>query len=342
MVIALDISPISGKSDHKFRGVGKYITLLFKNLEKYDKKNKYLFFDRKIPLEADIVHYPYFDPFFVNIPLRRNKKTIVTIHDVIPLVHSSHFPAGLKGTLKLALNKRIIKNIEGIIVDSNASKEDANKVFNIKFDKIHTVYLSCDEDYRPLKKKIPNKFNLPEEFILYVGDVTWNKNLPRLIQAVEKVKIPLIMVGKAISDLDYDKKNPWNNDRNIVNQLTYNNSLFQKLGFVSNDDLNELYNSAIALCMPSLDEGFGLPVLEAMNAGCPVLCSSFGSLPEVGGNAACYINAEDIDDIASGIAKIANDKKYRSEMIKRGFSQARKFSLEKMIKDTVSVYEKYA
>ena len=145
-----------------------------------------------------------------------------------------------------------------------------------------------------------------------------------------------------MTDTDYDSKNKWNNDRKIVSIKTQNDPLFRKLGFLTDEELNALYNLAIALCMPSLDEGFGLPVLEAMNSGCPVISSKFGSLPEVGGKAVYYIDATNSESLVSGFKELSNDNKKRHELIEKGFDQALKFSLKKMIEDTVSVYQKYS
>jgi glycosyltransferase involved in cell wall biosynthesis len=346
MKIAIDISPIDIKStsQHKIRGVGKYITLLHNNLEKFDSENKYFFTSdpQKYSREVDIIHYPYFDPFFITLPFRNRTKTIVTVHDVIPLVHKKHFPAGLKGNLKWQANRIRLRNTSGIITDSNASKEDIVKVVNCNKDMVHVVYLCVDDDFKKkqeqnFEKDLKKKFDLPKNFFLYVGDVTWNKNLPRLVAAVKKSGVPLVMVGKALTD-SYDIKHPWNKDINIVIREIENNPLFKRLGFVTTTELVILYNMAQALLMPSLDEGFGLPVLEAMKSGCPVICSRMGSLPEVGGDAALYVDAESIDDIASGIVRLTGNRKLKEELSKKGLVQSAKFSIQKMIQDTVASY----
>lgn len=348
MKIAIDISPIDSKStsQHKVRGVGKYITLLCNNLEKYDKENKYLFTSnpQKYSHEVDAIHYPYFDPFFITLPFRNKTKTIVTVHDIIPLMHRKHFPAGLRGNLKWQANRIRLRNANGIITDSNASKEDIAKTVHYDDDRIHVVYLCVDEDFeqkkvRNFEDELRKKYNLGDKFLLYVGDVTWNKNLPRLIEAIKKSNIPLVMVGKALTD-KYDERNPWNNDLNFVLDQVKGNPLFNRLGFVSTEELVELYNIATAIVMPSLDEGFGLPVLEAMKSGCPVICSNLGSLPEVGGDAVLYVDATIIDDIARGIKEVTHNSRLRDELIKKGLMQASKFTMEKMIQETVASYSR--
>lgn len=349
MRIAVDISPIEkgSKSAHKVRGVGKYITLLRDSLEKYDQKNTYIFTDtpRFTGSDVDLIHYPYFDPYFITLPLINRVPTVVTVHDVIPLVHKKHFPVGIKGMVKWQLNKRRLKNVSAIITNSQASKDDIHQVTGITFKKIFPIPLSVDPEFRKLgdgawKNEVRHKYGLPENFILYVGDVTWNKNLPRLVEAIIKVNIPLVMVGKAIVETDFDKANPWNADRLIVLRETENESLFIKLGFVPTEDLVKIYNLAQALVMPSLDEGFGLPILEAMKSGCPVITSNLGSIPEVAGDAALYVDAYDVKSIAEGIKKSIEPE---SPLLlkEKCIHQAEKFTVEQFIKQTVKVYENF-
>ena len=349
MRIAVDISPIIAGSGnaHKVRGVGKYITLLRDNLARFDKKNSYNFVSNPSQISADLVHYPYFDPFFVTLPYINKIKTVVTIHDVIPLAHRNQFPIGAKGNFKWMINKMLVKKANGILTDSNASKEEIYRVIGVERRKIHPVHLAVDDDFKHLglsfqqKKDFLDRYNLPQEFALYVGDVTWNKNLPRLVDAAIKANVPFVLVGKALNEEKFDRKNAWNRDRMIVQMKINGNDLFHKMGFMQTSDLVKLYNCASFLCMPSLDEGFGLPALEAMTCGCPVVISQFGSLPEVGGDAAIYVDAEDVEEMASVMRQTFTDKKLLNELSKKSLVQASKFSLEKMIKDTVTVYESY-
>lgn len=348
MRIAIDIGPIdvSSNSQHKIRGVGKYITLLRDNITRYDGKNEYIFTSnpqslKKIP---DLIHFPYFDPFFVTLPYRKKTKTIVTVHDVIPLVHKKQFPSGLKGNIRWRINKIRLKNVDRIITDSKASMSDISRVVGLPSEKISVVYLSVDEEFRTLDDgakvaAIRRKFGLPAKFLLYVGDVTWNKNLPRLVAAVKKANIPLVMVGKALTD-KYDETNPWNYDRNKVVNAVGSDPLFLRLGFVPTEDLVGIYNLATALCMPSLDEGFGLPALEAMRCGCPVISSKMGSLPEVGGNAVLYVDAENIESITDGILAVFGNSSLRLDLSQKGLSKASEFTLEKFITDTIAIYER--
>lgn len=348
MKIAVDISPIDNNStsQHKIRGVGKYITLLRQNLEKFDKENEYIFTSspQRLKGSIDLIHYPYFDPFFITLPARNKARTLVTVHDIIPLVHKKYFPAGIKGNLKWGINRVLLKRVDGIITDSYASKEDIMKVTGCIDKKVHVVHLSVDEDFKKIaissseRSDLNRKYRLPQQFFLYVGDVTWNKNLPRLVEAIKKVNAPLVMVGKALTETDFEKVNPWNRDRLIVQSETENDNLFIKLGFVPTEDLVKVYNLAQALVMPSLDEGFGLPILEAMKSGCPVITSKMGSIPEVAGDAALYVDAYDASDIANKIQKVVRNEMLRVDLAEKGMIQSAKFSLENMMNRTIAIY----
>ena len=188
-------------------------------------------------------------------------------------------------------------------------------------------------------KEIRKKYGLPEKFILYVGDATWNKNLPRLIEVASKISVPLVMVGKALIDRNIDTKNPWNKDLVKVQEEASQNKNVLRLGFVSSEDLVALYNLATLFIMPSIYEGFGLPVLEAMGCGCPVVTSRGGSLAEVVGEAGRYIDPYDVDSIAKGISEVFNDPSLQKELSQKGIIQSRKFTWRKTADETMGVYE---
>lgn len=347
MRIAVDISPINkeSKSAHKVRGVGKYISLLGDNLEKFDSNNEYIFSSNPEKEKVDLIHYPYFDPFFITFPLIKRTKTVITVHDLIPIAHRNNFPSGLRGGFSWQINKIILKNSDKIITDSEASKKAVQKLVGINERKITSIHLGISSKFqkkdinKAKKENLLKKYGIPENFFLYVGDVTWNKNLPRLCDAVIYSNVPLVMVGKALMDENFDRKNPWNYDRLAVYKKTQDKNLFFKLGYVSDEDLVDLYNLAVGLVTPSIDEGFGLPALEAMQSGCPVISSRLGSLPEVCGDAAFYIEANNTVDISSAISKLWANQKLRQELREKGLSQSKKFSIKKMIEGLVSVYE---
>jgi glycosyltransferase involved in cell wall biosynthesis len=349
MRIGLDVSPLIGNHaiQHRVRGTGFYTKNLKEAFENYFPENTYTFFTNKKEINSmlDIVHYPYFEPFFLTVPFKKITKTVITIHDLTPLKFPEAFPSGIKGKLKWEIQKILLKNIEGIITDSDSSKKDIIKFTNLPEEKISVVYLAASDQFKVqnLKFEVENvreKYKLPEKFVLYVGDVTWNKNLPRLIRAIQKTDIPLVMVGKALIDRNFDATNPWNQDRQKILQLTQGSRQIICPGFVSDEDLVFLYNAATVFAMPSLYEGFGLPVLEAMKSGCPVVTSHEGSLPEVVGEAAHFVDAYSVDSISEGIIKVFSDTKLQKELREKGLIQSSKFSWEKTANATLKVYGK--
>jgi glycosyltransferase involved in cell wall biosynthesis len=344
MKIAIDISPL--QTGHKVRGPGFYLEHLKDALVKYFPDNNYIFFQRgeKIPNDVDLVHFPYFEPFFLALPIYKKFKTVVTVHDLTPIVFPQAFPRGIKGEIKWQMQKYALKKADAIITDSQCSKKDIVKLTGINSSKIHVVYLAAGEQFQKLetgdwKSEIIRKYSLPDKFLLYVGDVTWNKNLPRLLDAIKELGIPLVMIGKSLASENYDRDNPWNADLNRVNELVKGDANIIRLGFVEMDELVKIYNLAVALIMPSLYEGFGLPILEAMACGCPVITSKEGSLPEVAGDAAFYVAAYDIDNLTKGIEKVFNDKDLQANLIKDGLGQVKKFSWKKTAQETFRVYK---
>lgn len=343
MNVAIDVSPL--ESGHSVRGVGFYLENLKNALLKYYPDNKYHFFNDSslIPNDYNIVHYPYFDPYFLSLPSKNSQKTVITVHDLTPIIFKEHFPAGIRGNVRWLIQKKRLRSADAIITDSESSKKDITKIVGIEEDKIKVIYLAAPDYFKKMetgnwKIAIEKKFNLPDEFILYVGDVTWNKNLPRIVEAVKKSNFKLVMVGKALINDKYDKSNPWNKDLSIVQKEIENDERFIRLGFVSNEDLNLLYNSASCLLMPSLYEGFGLPVIEAMQAGCPVITSKEGSLEEVAGDAALYTDPFNSDAIAESINKLMEDGDLRKRLSQKGIDRAKNFSWKKTAEETLKVY----
>ncbi len=341
MRVALDVSPLH--TGHKIRGVGFYLEHLKNSLQKYYPEHEYIYFTNEKELDGsiDIVHYPYFDPFFLSLPLIKKYKTIVTVHDLTPIIFPEHFPVGVKGGLRWQMQKMNLKKVDAIITDSNSSKKDIVEIIKIPEKKVSVTYLAAGEEFKQINKlteKVIHKYSLPEKFVLYVGDVTWNKNLPNFVKAVKQKDLPLVMVGKSLAQKDFDRTNLWNRDLVEVQQLAADDSNIYILGFVPTEDLVVLYNNATVFVMPSIYEGFGLPVVEAMQSGCPVVTTEEGSLPEVAGDAAYYVDKNDIDNIASGLEKVFYDKNLQKELSKKSLKQAEKFNWKKTAEQTIAVY----
>lgn len=350
MNVAIDHSPLvsTHKIAHKIRGVGFYTKNLIDALKKYHPENEYILFTqgKNLNKKVDVYHYPYFDPFFLTFPFKKLGKTIVTVHDLTPLVFPELFPVGVKGKLKFQMQKFLVRKADAIITDSECSKLDIEKILQVNPDKVFPVLLAADKRFKKeklseeAKRKIRGKYNIPEKFILYVGDVTPNKNLARLVDAAIEADIALVIVGGAAVKKDTDILHPWNKDVAYVQEKSETSGKIFLAGFVADEDLVMLYSVATVFVMPSLYEGFGLPVLEAASCGTPIAASRSGSIPEVIGDAAVFFDPYDIKDMAKKIQFLYGSEKERQRYSHLASVQSEKFSWEKTANETVKVYEK--
>ena len=342
--IAIDTSGISEK--YGIRGTGFYAKRLIKAFQKINTGdcliNSFNFreISKEKLLSYSLLHYPYFDPFFPTLPLKKVKPTITTVHDLIPLKFPRHFPRGIRGEIKWQMQKLSLKSSTGIITDSKSSKKDIYEITGFDQQNIHVVYLAPDEEFKVLKKEnlhnIAKKYNLPQNYVLYVGDLNWNKNLPGLINAYSKLKEKdyfLVIVGKAFLNKNLT-------ERIDLVKLIKKLNLYPKvkfLGFIPTKDLRAVYNLAEVYCQPSFYEGFGLPVLEAMACGCPVVSSDTSSLPEISGEAALLVKPQ-TEEIAKGLKKIISNIDLQKKLINKGLRQASKFSWQKTARQTLEIY----
>lgn len=345
--VAFDIRPLN--NPQKYRGVGVYTQNLYSQLRQKTKKVAVYGFKhpQEITENTDLVHYPYFDPFSLTLPLFKKFPTVVTVHDLIPIIFPEHFPKGLKGWLKWQIQKLSLKRTIHIITDSDSSQKDIVKILKVKKDSVSSIHLAPASVFQPAslaeQRRIRKKLGLPEKFLLYVGDFNWNKNVPSLVKACIGLEIPLVVAGGKAVSFDYDPRHPENQPLAEFQRLVQRHAeLTTTPGFLSQKDLIALYSTATFYCQPSFYEGFGLPVLEAMACGCPVICSSFSSLPEVAGEAAIYIkDPYSVQSIKATIKKAFNfSEKSREKIINNAFKQVKKFSWQKTAQETRGVYEK--
>ena len=190
--IAIDISPTT--DGNSVRGVGYYtqnlVTSLKKEIESNSKYKNWSIDLITNPKENNqnynLIHYPYFDPFKLTLPPKKNTPTLVTVHDLIPRQFKNHFPVGIKGTIKWLIQKYQLKKTSGIITVSQYSKTIINKIVNYPLDQISVTYEAADKSFRPIRDNqklltIQKKYHLPKKFILFVGDLNWKKNISNLI-----------------------------------------------------------------------------------------------------------------------------------------------------------------
>jgi glycosyltransferase involved in cell wall biosynthesis len=283
----------------------------------------------------ELFHFLYNAPSVVfNIPF------VLTIHDV-SYKHVPHM-ISIRNKLSLSLQLYInAKKAKRIITDSETSKKDIIRFFNVNPENIEVIYLSVDNNFlikrdEEKKLKISAKYDLPEKYILYVGTFLPHKNLETLIIGFKelnqhyKLSHKLVLAGK--------KGRNYKKIENLLSQLKMNNDV-KIIGFVPDEDLPYIYSLSDLFVFPSLYEGFGLPLLEAMASGVPVLASNSSCLPEIAGDAALYFNPKDSRDLNAKIVSILDNKILSKELISKGFNRVKHFSWKKMTEKTLMLYE---
>lgn len=344
MKVLIDVRPLS--SGHAVRGVGMYTRFLTEALEKKKKIGEFEIYRsglEDIP-KADIIHYPFFDLFFPTLPLRRKGRTVVTIHDVIPLLFPEQYAPGKKGKLAFFRQKLALKTVDVILTDSEASKKDIIFYLGVPAEKVKVVYLAANPFLHPVNdhkaETIRKKLSLPKTYVLYVGDINYNKNVPQLIKALKYLPrhVNLVCVGRNFVPQEISE---W---KAIEAQLALSN-VENRVTFMPNilsDDYETLaavYSGALTYLQPSLYEGFGLPLLEAMRCKTPVISAKNSSLKEVGGDVVLYsgTTAEDFAEKIEMILEMSETK--RKEMIEKANKWEKKFSWDKTAKETLEVYK---
>lgn len=347
MRIALDTLPLT--SAHATRGTGVYTKNLIDALTALKTDHEFVFFNSQKGGAGgvDIVHYPYFQPFFLTLPLRKSARTVVTVHDLIPFVFPHLFPRGIKGTLKWQIQKRNLMRTDAVITDSLCSKGDIFKFANVPQSKIHVIPLAPSAEYTvpdmAVVESVKKRYHLPNKYILFVGDVSEYKNVSSLVKAFFHIAetasdTDLVLVGKAFGNHELP-------ETKALLKLIENYNLHGRVHILSHvsfdtQDLVSIYSLATVYAQVTLYEGFGLPVLESMASGTPVVASRVASLPEVGGDAALYTDPYDTDDIAEKLMHVITmDAKSYEELKEKGFSWAKRFSWERVARETVAVYE---
>lgn len=326
--------------ESRTRGVGAYTRELTDALKANYPSDQFITGGQK-GAKVDLVHYPFFDPYFLTLPLRRSLPTIVTVHDAIPLKFAEHFPAGYRGRLKLMLQKRALSTVEHVITDSQASAADIKEYLGIGEDRISVIPLApgLERSTQTISSKVREEYNLPSRFILYVGDINWNKNVPGLISAFGKLadsRTHLVLVGKVFGDAPDIPQ--YQEIREAIAQ-SGRAKLIHQVGYVPQHHLPLFYRLATLYVQPSWYEGFGLSVLEAMNQGCPVVTSNRGSLPEVAGDAAIYFDPGKKGELAARLQELLTNPAKRKSLSALGLQQSKKFSWDTTAKLTHAVYQ---
>jgi glycosyltransferase involved in cell wall biosynthesis len=290
--------------------------------------------------DVDILHMPWFYAPAV-VPTR----LVLTVHDLTDVLAPPVGATPLVQAGRLYFARRALARAERILAVSHSSKRELSRVFGVPEKKIEVIYNALDERF--LREPMPNdadrvleRHAVTDPFVLYAGNIKPQKNLPRLIEAFAVAKadlrdhpqfagLKLLLIGDSAeehSDLR----------RAVLRSRVQGEVRF--LGFVPHSVLRVFYSRASAFLFPSLYEGFGLPPLEAMAHGTPVLTSSASSLPEVFADAALQVNPENVFEIARGIRQILTEDVTRAALIRRGHDLVRKYSWERSAEQVREVY----
>lgn len=359
------------------KGLGRYTQEIVDNVVKIDQVNEYVVFltkgnfdefecdgkrVRKILADArwytlseqlimprliakekvDLMHYLHF-----NVPMFSGKKFMVTIHDLILV----KYPTPRASTLSPVLYKfknlayrlviwSAINRARKIIAVSEFTKQDIVEQFHIRPEKIQVIYegvanLAKGRDSlftaKQNDKAVVLEYNITDPFLLYIGNAYPHKNLERLVSVFQKIKanqpnLKLVLVGK--EDYFYKRLKTETKDDAVI-----------FAGYVPDSQLEALFSQAVCYVFPSLYEGFGLPPLEAMAKGCPVVSSNRSSLPEVLGSAAVYFNPENEQEMQQQIETVINNQNLREQLIKEGYQQIKKYDWWESARLTLKVYQ---
>jgi len=356
-------------------GIGRYTRELVRALAKLDRSHHYVLFaaaggqrladgdwppnfqtrwvplsDRslailwhrlQLPLWVELATGPvdiFHSPDFILPPVRR-AKTLVTVHDLSFI----RVPECADPNLRAYLNKVVPRSVDRadlILADSQNTKDDLVELLSAESDRIEVVYPGVEERFRPIEHQallegVRRRYNLPPRFVLGLGTLQPRKNFITLIEAFADLRfaicdLHLVIVG--------GKGWLYEGIFATVERLGLEDKVVFP-GFVADEALPALYNLADLFVFPSLYEGFGLPPLEAMACGTPVVTSNSSSLPEVVGEAGLMVEATDIETLTEAMRRVLEDSALRARMIAKGLEQARKFTWEKAAAKLLSLYE---
>ena len=375
MRVAIDTRRIS---DY---GVGTYVRNVVRTLGRIDRQNDYLLIGPAEPLReigdlppnfvnapyslpdtsarnyfefqgilrrfrCDVLHVPHLFSSPQYIPCRY----VVTVHDLLDHFYPPRGESAIRGSLRFHFTRRVLRRAERIFAVSNTTRNDIGRLFNLPLDKVEVIYNAIDERFRRGHASeadcqlIAGRYQVNYPFLLYAGNIRPHKNVIRIIEAFSALKtelarearfpdLKLIIIGDELS------KHP-DLRRAVVRSGVTNDVRF--LGFLPIDVLRIFYDRAKVFIFPSLYEGFGLPPLEAMAHGTPVVTSNVSSLPEVVGNAAVLVNPENVFDIMHGLHRVLLDQPLRERLKRAGYEQSLSFSWEASVGRIRQVYEEVA
>jgi len=362
--------------DVRQSGVGNHVTQLILGLKTIDRRNRYILMITRQQLNAAPGFFREFEvhvapfssenhvigdpweffilpgalrkrginlfhgPAFMAPPFHRHFRSVATIHDLVAFHHPHTIPTKYAFYMRFLIHL-MIRKADGIITVSDFIRGEIIRQFRVDESRVFTVPNSVSDHFKPVEDRerieiLKRKYGIHKRYFLHVGNIEPRKNLINLFKACDLVwnklggDFQLVVVGKR----------GW-----LYREIfeTLRRAKFAEdvvfTGYVQDGDIPTLYSGADFFVFPSLYEGFGLPILEAMRCGVPVIASRVASLPEVAGDAALYVDPNDPGDIAEKMVKLAFDETLKEALRRKGFVQAANFSWEKTAKKTLDVYE---
>lgn len=363
MKIGIDVRMIN------YSGIGRYIRNILKYLLQKDKGREYILYGRinevrnrfptteaiiyqteyeiyklveqfRMPFKiegVDVFHSPHY-----NFPILYKDKMIVTVHDIIHYLYPRELRTRLGKVYSRFMLNKVKAKASRVLTISQSTKDDLVKYFNFKPEKIEVTYIGVDSIFKKVNEpeaidNLKRKLKIRGPLLLFIGLNKYHKNIQTLLESVKILKqkkrdFTLVLGGIKT------------NSRNIeitANEMGISDRI-RILSYMDDTTMLYLYNAADIFILPSFYEGFGLPPLEAMACGTPVIVSNCSSLPEVVDDAGILIDPREPEEIVAGVEKILDDSEFREDLISRGFDQVRKFSWEEAAERIYKIYEEVA
>jgi glycosyltransferase involved in cell wall biosynthesis len=366
MRIGIDVRLLSTR----IRGTHRYLINILKYIPRFDKENKYFIFQYEdtirnnefysyIPIRKSRLPRQVFEHYWLNfvlpkyltehhidifftpyifVPFIKDKwKNVIAVHDALTKTCKEYYTWYYKKYMDLLVPPSI-KRSDSIITVSESARKDIIKYYNVPPDKIHTLHLWTDENYKPIsvteseRKTLRTKYQLPDKFILFVGVIEERKNISGILKISEilytrGIDTKFVLVGR--EGFGFDR---------ISDKIRSTNNRIIHLKDIEEKELVSLYNLATIFLFPSHYEGFGLPPLEAMKCGLPVIAANNSSLPEIVGNGGMLGNSIDYDFFADSIVKLLEDEKFYSLMKVKAIEQAKKFTAENHVSKLIQIF----
>lgn len=369
MLIGLDIRSVYSP-DSFYRGIGEYGRNLLRHLLSQDELHEYILFSNKaflpsdldlsarvgilhlkrmrrllwvqdqifLPLEILFKKIDLFHSLNLNLPVFKTTKTIASVPDVIPLIYPRQYLVTKSVKLWYGLQLKFLHQADRIIVNSHYTKQDLVRLAGIPEGKVKVIYYGLNPVYRSAADmnhwpQLQDKFNIRKKYILYVGGFDRRKNIPFLISVFKTVKenmdISLVLAGADGSQGNYLLRLA--QECGLAGDVIFT-------GFVDLKDLRMLYGNAEVFAFPSLYEGFGLPLIEAMASGCPLVAIDSSATPEITQDAALLVEAGNKEVFARSLIRVIQDKDLRASLVDKGLRRAEDFSWGRAVEETIATY----